>query len=46
MTIVKKTTREIIVEIGDIKPVYLICNLFFDYFGVEEIKVNINIKFE
>ncbi|MFH6989454.1 YwqJ-related putative deaminase [Flavobacterium collinsii] len=45
-TVVRRATGEIIAEIGDVKPACISCNPFLDYFGVEEIKVNINIKIE
>ncbi|MBF7092514.1 hypothetical protein IUY40_13325, partial [Flavobacterium sp. ALJ2] len=38
--------KTIIAEIGEIKPACLSCNPFLDYFGIEEIKVNVNIKIE
>lgn len=39
-------TLKIITEIGDVKPACKSCNPFLDYFGIEEIKVNINIRIE
>lgn len=38
--------KTIIAEIGEIKPACLSCNPFLDFFGIEEIKVNVNIKIE
>ncbi|POR20286.1 hypothetical protein BWK58_14040 [Flavobacterium columnare] len=44
---VKSDGRKIIsAEIGDVKIACTSCNPFLEYFGIEEIKVNINIKFE
>jgi hypothetical protein len=45
-TKIERKTKIITAEIGDVKIACDSCNPFLTYFGIEEIKVNINIKFD